>query len=126
MAFAGTAGVWSSADSLARVSGSTQQYTQVPRRFEPTSPASLSTFRWWEIVGWETSNGSMSSHTHASPPSCEAISDSSAAVFSPSGSRTICAQHAVPWPSTGRPVCFDMAQAIAEVTSLLAPGVSKR
>ncbi len=31
---------------------------------------------WWLIVGWDRSNASFKSHTHASPPSCEATRDS--------------------------------------------------
>ncbi len=71
------------------------------------------------MVGWDTSNGPVRSQTQASPPSWEAISESSrsrtgsdralnifarsAAASSPSGSRTIGEQHATAssWPSTG-------------------------
>ena len=46
--------------------GATRQYTQVPRRSEMIRPASLSFFRWWLTVGWETPTFCMS-HTEASP-----------------------------------------------------------
>jgi hypothetical protein len=49
----------------------------VPRRERVTRPASCSTFRWWLTVGWVSSSGVVSSHTHASPSAWALISDSS-------------------------------------------------
>ena len=90
--------------------GTRVKYAQTPRLSRCSSPASTSTFRWWDTVGWVSPNGSVRSQTHASPPSWAAISDSSrnragsamafnvwarsVAASASSGSRTSGAQHA--------------------------------
>ena len=48
---------------------------QVPRRSPLIQPASRSTLRWWEVVGWLTPQQPVRSQAHVAPPaeSCRKI-----------------------------------------------------
>ena len=53
------------------------QFTQRPILTLVISPASASTARWWETVGWLLPTGSSRSQLHAVPSGADAMSDSS-------------------------------------------------
>jgi len=67
----------STSASESNAPGTRVKYAHTPRLSRVTRPASTSTLRWWETVGWDNPSGSVRSHTQASPPSCAAIMDSS-------------------------------------------------
>ena len=52
-------------------------------------PASRSTFRWWETVGWERSNSGTSSQTHTLPACFRSTSTSCMRIGSPSAFATL-------------------------------------
>src|SRR5436190_2169033 len=63
------------ARSSANRDGMVRYQTHRPRLSPTIRPASVSTLRWWETVGWERPMGSTRSQTQTSPSAAEASSE---------------------------------------------------